>query len=149
MSYDPSINLNASEFIAAWNSSTQAMPERTSGNESTYNFTFDLNNITADGPTLSADTISTNTAPALWAGDVRTNATDTVGVQDGFNQYSIELQPNTLAVNKAYQDQRTSMTDDMCFSVATTATLKMTIARRVNGNTRVPYVRVFGVLLEQ
>lgn len=146
MSYDPSIDLNASEFIAAWNSSTQAMPEKTSGDESTFNFTFDLNNITADGPTLSADTISTNTAPALWAGDVRTNARDE---NDGFNQYSIELQPNTLAVNKAYQDQRTSMTDDMCFSVATTATLKMTIARRVNGDTRVPYVRVFGVLLEQ
>jgi len=147
MSYDPSISLNASEFVAAWNSTNQGMPERVgSGNEATYDFTFDLNNITADGPTLSADTISTNTGPALWAGDVRTSATDE---NSSFNQYSIELEPNTLAVNKAYQDQRSSMTDDMCFSVATTATLKMTIARRVNGDTRVPYVRVFGVLLEQ
>ena len=148
MSYDPSINQNASEFIAAWNSSTQGLPQRLSGNESTYNTTFNLNNITADGPTLdtSTDTISTNTGPALFAGDVRSNASDE---NDSFNQYSIELQPNTLTVNKSYQDQRTSFTDDMCYSVATSATLKLTVARRVNGDTVANYVRVFGVLLEQ
>tara|TARA_R100000773_G_C4203597_1_gene105184 strand:+ start:109 stop:546 length:438 start_codon:yes stop_codon:yes gene_type:complete len=145
MSYTPNEE-NLSEFIAAWGSSSQAMNERISGDETTTNFIFELDQINSDQATLSSNVISTNSAPALFMGDVRTNASDE---NNSFNNYAIELQGNQLLTSRAPQDQRQSVIDDLCYSVSDSAVLKMTIVYRSNGDTIAPFVRVLGVLVEQ
>lgn len=147
MSYDPSINQNASEFIAAWKSSNQTLPSRTSGTtEASTNTLIELNRLlnTTTEVDLSSNVISTNTAPALWYGDIRSTSGGNVG-----NQFTIEFETNDLQRHAAYQDERAAYRDDVCYAVSNEAELKIKITYRIAGNTIAPYVRVIGILIGQ
>lgn len=144
MSYTPGEE-DYSEFLASWNTANQNLPVKTSGAESTASFTLNLNTLSKDGEaTLSSNQVDTNSAPALWMGDIRSYAGT-----NGFNIFTIEFDNNDLIRNAALQDQRFSYADDMCYGVTKEAILKIKINSRSNGNTIAPYVRILGVLVEQ
>lgn len=145
MSYTPGED-GYSEFMAAWNTVNQSLPVKTSGAESTaYDFTFTLNSVLKNGEALlSSNQLDTNSAPAFWMGDIRSNAGST-----GTNIFTIEFDNNDLARSAALQDQRTSYVDDMCYAITDSAILKLKINNRSAGNTVSPYVRILGVLVEQ
>lgn len=151
MSYEPGQE-DYSEFIAAWNTSNQTnLPTRTSGNEAlNANFTFNVQSIKKQGEaTLSNNQVDTNSNPALWTGDIRTYAGNI-----SFNQFTLEIEQNSLIRNAAYQDQRVGFSDDMCYAITDQAKLKMQILMRCGGTTygayaMAPYVRMIGVLVEQ
>lgn len=147
MSYDPSVDQNASEFIAAWKTTSQSLPTRTSGsNEASYNTTLELNRLlnTSTEVTLSNNRVTTNTAPALWYGDMRSTSGTNVG-----NQFTLEIDKNDLQRHAAYQDERAAYRDDMCYAVSDEAYLKIKIVYRIKENTIAGYVRVIGVLIGQ
>ena len=145
MSYIPDGRENFSEFMASWATSDQNLPVKTSGSETTQNFKFSLGTLSADGEaTLSDSTVSTNSTPALWWGDIRAQSSSTT-----FNQWTIEFDNNNLIRNAAYQDQRLSYADDICYAITNEAVLKLKIMNRSGGNTIAPFVRILGVLLEQ
>lgn len=134
-----------SEFLASWNTANQSLPIRTSGGELYTDFTLNLNNLTKDGEaTLSSNQVSTNSAPAFWTGDIRSNAGTS-----SFNIFTIEFDNNDLIRNAALQDQRFSFCDDMCYGITKEAILKIKINQRSGGNTIAPYVRILGVLVDQ
>lgn len=151
MSYHPGPE-NYSEFIAAWNTSdqTSGIPTKISGNETTANFTFNLQGIKKNGEaSLASNQVSTGTNPAFWTGDIRSYAGST-----SFNMFTIELENNELTRSAALQDQRIGFGDDMCYSLTDEAILKMKILYRCGGTSYgaamiSPYVRVIGVLVEQ
>lgn len=145
MSYNPN-EKDSSEFIYGWNSQSQSMPSRSGGTVDNYNHTFNLNSIktTKTLATLDNNTLSTNGPSALWTGDIRVN-----GTSDSGNQYSIEFEDNDLIRMASNQDERWAYRDDQCYSVHKNAKLKMELVRVSTGSTVAPYVRIFGICLEQ
>lgn len=144
MSFTPGEE-NYSEFLASWNTANQALPGKTSGGEEYISYSLSISELTKVGEaTKSSYQVSTNSVPALWIGDIRSNAGT-----NNFNVFTIEFDNNDLIRNAALQDQRFSYADDMCYAITKEAILKIKIVQRSGGNTIAPYVRMLGVLVEQ
>jgi hypothetical protein len=145
MSYDPREVLT-SEFIYAWDSQSQSLPNYSGSTFDGYNYTFNLDTI-KDSRTvafLANDEVDANGVSALWVGDIRDS-----GTNSGGNQFSIEFDENDLIRMASNQDERWDYRDDHCYSVHSKAKLKIKIIRAISGVTIAPYVRILGVCIGQ
>jgi len=150
MSYSPGRD-KETIFFAAWNSTDQSLPSRTSGSsldwDNTYDITLELDSTLNDIITIENNVVkNTEGLEAYYLGDLRSTTTDTSGE---LNYYNIEFKDTTISdQNYAIQDQRLNQADDTCCSVYTSAELKIKKVYRIGGNTISPYVRVIGFIKE-
>jgi len=150
MSYSPGRE-KETIFFAAWSSTNQNLPSRTSGSgldwDSTYDITLELDSTLNDLVSIENNSIKNSEGlKAYYLGDARSTTSDTSGE---LNYYNIEFKDTDMSdQNYVIQDQRVPQSDDTCCSVYTSAELKIKKVYRIGGNTISPYVRVIGFIKE-
>jgi len=149
MSYDPD-RQGLSELLSAWNSSNQTLPTRSVGSEADLNTTLNLNTVGEGDITISSNVINLGEEGlyAFFIGDLR-SASPTPPPNFTGDLYEIHFNTSDGAYSSALQRQRTNQNDDQCYSLDSTAELKIGYAFRIGGNTLAPWVRVLGVLVEE
>ena len=145
MSYEAG-RQDESVFITAWSSVDQTMPSYDSSVDHNVDHTFNLDTQgEGDWVDLTNDVLTLPEGlSAFWIGDVRTETGS--GTSDA-NLYSITFPSNTGEENGAPQDQRRSMADDLCYSIHSTAELKMWKNEKSSGDALALYVRTLGMVL--
>lgn len=149
MSYDPD-RQDLSELLSAWNSSDQTLPTKTTGSEGDLNTTLNLDTVGEGDITISSSVINLGEGGlyAFFIGDLRsTSPTPPPNVTGDL--YEIHFNTSDGAYSSAFQRQRINQNDDQCYSLDSTAELKVGYALRIAGNTIAPWVRVLGVLVEE
>jgi hypothetical protein len=148
MSYDPD-RQQLTELLSAWSSTDQTLPTKTSGGEFNYNTTFNLKTVGEGDITISSNVINLGEDGlyAFFIGDLRsTSPTPPPSVSGDI--YEMHFNTSDGAYSAALQRQRTNSNDDQCYSLDSTAELKLGYALRIGGNTIAPWLRVLGVLVE-
>ena len=150
MSYDPD-RQDLTELLSAWNSTDQTLlPTKTTGVEVNYNTTFNLNTVGEGDITISSDVINLGEGGlyAFFSGDLRSTSPTPPPSVSG-DLYEMHFNTSDGAYSSALQRSRINQNDDQCYSLDSTAELKLGYAFRIGGNTLAPWVRVLGVLVEE
>lgn len=146
MSYDPERE-NKSEFMTAWNSASQSLPNDTSGGEYQANFQFTLNTIgEGDCSLLSSILYPAESLYAYFTGDIRC---DTQSSSNFGDLFSIGFADSDGDTSTGGNVQRLNRCDDACYSIYDSARLNISTILRSSGVTIAPYVRVLGVMIEE
>lgn len=150
MSYDPN-RTEMSEFISAWNSSNQNLPYSITNSESDYNYTLNLNTVGEGDATIVSNkvTLAESGLYGFFTGDVRSNSDSSPSVQPWGDIYEIHFDNSDGDDSRGGNAQRVNRYDDQCYSIYSTAELKLGYAYHIGGNTLSPWVRVLGVLIER
>ena len=149
MSYSPGRD-KETIFFAAWNSTDQNLPSKTSGGldwDNNYDITLELDNTLNDLVSIENNVIKNSEGlEAYYLGDLRSTTSNDSSER---NYYNTEFE-NTIMSDQNYviQDQRVNQADDTCCSVYTSAELKIKKVYLIGGNTISPYVRVIGFIKE-
>ena len=149
MSYSPGRE-KETIFFAAWNSTDQNLPSKTSGGlnwDNTYDITLELDSTLNDIITIENNIVKNSEGlTAYYLGDVRSTTSNNASER---NYYNTEFENTTMSdQNYVIQDQRVPQADDTCCSVYTSAELKIKKVYLMGGNTISPYVRVIGFIKE-
>lgn len=149
MSYSPGRD-KETIFFAAWNSTNQNLPSKTSGGldwDTNYDITLELDSTLNDLITIENNVVKNSEGlAAYYLGDLRSTTSNDSSER---NYYNIEFENTTMSdQNYVIQDQRVNQADDTCCSVYTTAELKIKKVYLIGGNTISPYVRVIGFIKE-
>lgn len=151
MSYSPGRD-KETIFFAAWNSTDQNLPSRSSGSSLDWDTNFDIT-LELDSTLNNLITIENNVIKntegleAYYLGDLRSETSDSNTSE--LNYYNIEFKDTVISdQNYVVQDQRRNQADDTCCSVYTSAEFKIRKVYRIGGNTISPYVRVIGFIKE-
>ena len=150
MSYSPERE-KETIFFAAWNSTDQSLPSRSSGGsldwDNTYDITLELDSTLNDIISVENNVVKNSEGfEAYYLGDLRSSTSNNSGER---NYYNIEFKNTKMSdQNYVIQDQRAPQADDTCCSVYTSAELKIKKVYRIGGNTISPYVRVIGFIKE-
>ena len=147
MSYDPNRE-SLTEFISAWSSSNQTLsPTVTSGlTEYTGSTVFNLATVgEGDSTIVSSNTITPPEAGlrGFFVGDMRSQGT-TVSAGD---TYSIQFDSSQGDLASGGQTSRYNNQDDQCYSLDTSAQMRIGYVFRCQGESIAPWVRVLGVLV--
>ena len=139
---------NLTDLLSAWNSSNQILPNRTLGNEANINAVLNLDTPGEGDIIVSSNFIQLgeNGLYAFFTGDIRSTSDPTTTSGDLFE---IHFNSSDGAYSSAFQRQRINQNDDQCYSLYTTAQLRVGYALRIGGQTLAPWVRVLGVLVEE
>ena len=127
MSYSPGRD-KETIFFAAWKSANQNLPSRTSGGsvdwDNNYDTTLELDNTLNDQISIENNVINTSEGlKAYFLGDIRSTTSSTSGE---LNYFLIEFKDTEISdQNFSIQDQRYNWADDCCYSVYTSAELKI------------------------
>ena len=150
MSYDPNRS-EMSEFISAWNSNDQDLPYNYASNENYWNYTLNLNTVGEGDATIVSNkvTLAESGLYGFFTGDVRSNSDSSPSTQPWGDLYSINFDESDGDYSAGANTQRYNRGDDQCYSIYSTAELKLGYSWQVGGNTISPYVRVLGVLIER
>jgi len=150
MSYDPNRS-EMSEFISAWNSSNQNLPYRVENSEADYNYTLNLNTVGEGDSTIVSNkiTLAESGLYGFFTGDVRSNSDSSPSSQPWGDLYEIHFDTSDGDDSAGGNVQRTNRNDDQCYSISSTAELKVGYAYQIGGYTLSPWVRVLGVLIER
>ena len=147
MSYLADGREDFSEFLAAWSTANQSLPNKGTGGETNPNITLTVASTIINGEaTLVSNELSTNGSPALFMGDAMST---TSGDPGRFNMYCIEFEDNSLTRSAAYQDQRAIAIDDLCYAVSDKAKLKIEINYRSGGYLVATFIRSIGMMISQ
>ena len=150
MSYDPNRN-EMSEFISAWNSDNQDLPYNVVDSESDYNLTLNLNTVGEGDATIVSNkvTLAESGLYGFFTGDIRSNSNESGQIQPWGDLYEIHFNENDGDDSGGGNAQRVNRFDDQCYSIYSTAELKLGHAWHIGGYTLSPWVRVLGVLIER
>ena len=150
MSYDPN-RTEMSEFMTSWNSSNQDLPYKWSGSQTNYNLTLNLNTIGEGDASIVSNKITPSESGlyGYFTGDVRSSTDEPEQTQPSGDLYEIHFDTNDGDQSAGGNAQRSHRYDDQCYSISSTAELKLGYALRCGGNTLSPWVRVIGVLVER
>ena len=150
MSYDPNRS-EMSEFISAWNSNDQNLPYNRYDNEEYWNYTLNLNTVGEGDATIVSNkvTLSESGLYGFFTGDVRSNSDEPGLTQPWGDLYEIHFDNSDGDDSRGGNAQRVNRYDDQCYSIYSTAELKLGYAYHIGGNTLSPWVRVLGVLIER
>ena len=150
MSYDPNRS-EMSEFISAWNSNDQNLPYNKDDNEEYWNYTLNLNTVGEGDATIVSNkvTLSESGLYGFFTGDVRSNSDEPGLIQPWGDLYEIHFDNSDGDDSRGGNAQRVNRYDDQCYSIYSTAELKLGYAYHIGGNTLSPWVRVLGVLIER
>ena len=143
MSYNPN-RQSLTELISAWNSAYQPLPTQTSGAETTNSTVFNLNTVGEGDSTIVLNTITPPETGlrGFFIGDLRSQGTtSTTG-----DIYSIRFDASQGDLASGGQTTRYNNQDDQCYSIDTSAKMRIDYIYRCQGNTIAPWVRVLGVL---
>lgn len=147
MSYLADGRENFSEFLAAWSTADQSLPNLAPNSEINPNITLTVASTIINGEaTLVSNELRTNSSPALFMGDAMST---TFGAPNRFNMYCIEFEDNSLTRSAAYQDQRAIAIDDLCYAVSDKAKLKIEILYRSGGYLIATFIRSIGMMISQ
>ena len=153
MSYDPN-RTEMSEFMTAWNSSDQTLDTYygTGGNSIDRNVTLNLNTVGEGDASIVSNVLTPpESLYGFFTGDLRVN-TDPIPSQ-GQSVYGdlfvIKFDQNDGDNSAGGNVQRANRSDDQCYSIASSAHLKIGRTYRISGKTLSPWVRVLGVLIER
>jgi len=149
MSYSPGRE-KETIFFAAWNSTDQSLPSKTSGGldwDNNYDITLELDSTLNDLVSIENNVVKNSEGlEAYYLGDLRSTTSNTSGER---NYYNLEFENTKMSdQNYVIQDQRINQADDTCCSVYTSAELKIKRVYLMGGNTISPYVRVIGFIKE-
>ena len=149
MSYSPGRD-KETIFFAAWNSTNQNLPSKTSGGldwDNNYDITLELDSTLNDLIRIENNVVKNSEGlEAYYLGDLRSTTSNNSSER---NYYNTEFKNTTMSdQNYVIQDQRVNQADDTCCSVYTSAELKIKKVYLIGGNTISPYVRVIGFIKE-
>lgn len=153
MSYDPN-RTEMSEFITAWNSSNQTFTTYygTGGNYVDRNITLNLDTVGEGDANIISNVLTLpESLYGFFTGDLRVN---TDPIPDYWNNvygdlFAIKFDQNDGDFSSGGNVQRANRQDDQCYSIASSAHLKIGQTYRISGQTISPWVRVLGVLIER
>ena len=153
MSYDPN-RTEMSEFMTAWNSSNQAFTTYygTGGNSVDRNITLNLDTVGEGDASIVSNVLTPQESLyGFFIGDLRVN---TDPVPDYWTNvygdlFAIKFDQNDGDFSSGGNVQRANRQDDQCYSIASSAHLKIGQTYRLSGQTISPWVRIIGILIER
>ena len=153
MSYDPN-RTEMSEFMTAWNSSNQTFNTYygTGGNSVDRNITLNLDTIGEGDASIVSNVLTPpESIYGFFTGDLRVN---TDPIPDYWTNvygdlFAIKFDQNDGDFSSGGNVQRANRQDDQCYSIASSAHLKIGQTYRISGQTISPWVRIIGVLIER
>lgn len=151
MSYDPN-RTEMSEFMTAWNSSNQIFETYYGSVSANLNITLNLDTVgEGDASIISNVLTPPESLYGFFTGDLRVN---TAPIPDYFTSvhgdlFTIKFDQNDGDFSAGGNIQRTNRQDDQCYSIASSAHLKIGQSLRISGTALAPWVRVIGVLVER
>jgi len=143
MSYDPNRE-TLTEFISAWNSTDQNLPTY-AGAETANTTVFNLNTIGSGDSTIVSNTITPPESGlrGFFIGDLRSEGTSSSNAGD---VYSIQFDSSQGDLASGGQENRYNVQEEQCYSLETSAKMRIGFMYRCQGHTLAPWVRVLGVL---
>lgn len=143
MSYDPN-RQTLTEFISAWNSTNQNLPTH-SGSETANTTVFNLDTIGSGDSAIFANTITPPESGlrGFFIGDLRSQGTSSSNAGD---VYSIQFDSSQGDLASGGNETRYNVQDEQCYSLDTSAKMRLGFLFRCQGHTLAPWVRVLGVL---
>lgn len=149
MSYDPERE-NKSELMSTWNSASQTLPYKSSGSTVNYNLTLNLNTIGEGDCSLSSNILyPPEGLYGFFIGDLRVYTNTTSQTNTYGDIFSIGFANSDGDVAKGGNLQRNNRNDDACYSISSSANLKILDTFRIGGATIAPWVRVLGIMIEE
>ena len=153
MSYDPNRS-GMSEFMTAWNSSDQTFTTYygTGGTSVDRNITLNLDTIGEGDASIVSNVLTPpESLYGFFTGDLRVNTSPIPSQSQNVygDIFSIKFDQNDGDYSAGGNIQRYNRFDDQCYTIASSAHLKVGETYRLSGKTLSPWVRVLGVLIER
>ena len=151
MSYDPN-RTEMSEFMTAWNSSAQTFTTYYGSSTINKNVTLNLDTVGEGDASIVSNVLTPpESLYGFFIGDIRVN---TDPIPSFWNNvygdiFAIKFDQNDGDFSSGGNIQRYNRSDDQCYSISSTAELKIGYAYIIGGYTLSPWVRVLGVLIER